>query len=202
MGAALRQQRWQPTTTTTEAPDWTLAWHFFFFTFERPGATIFIAGISIVHSLFHIPHLLLYRRLGILTAFWSFVGVGLVVGAVMEKEVLYDAWIWYSSVYVPVMLVIMCIVLTASVWAMDIKPLRAIFATVAVLFYLFMFYCIIFVQTEKRKIFSTTTAPTTTTTPCPWCPTCTTPKCTTPEPPKAQRRLALRTLQMLFDESL
>ncbi|XP_061714735.1 uncharacterized protein LOC133523261 isoform X1 [Cydia pomonella] len=189
------------TTTTTPKPDWTLVWHFFFFDFDRPGGTIFIAGISIVHSLFHVPHLLLYRRLGILTAFWSLMGVGLIIGAVMEKEVLYDIWIWYSTVYLPVMLIIMCIVLTASIWAMDFKPLRAIFATVAVIFYLFMFYCIIFVQTEKRKIFSTTTAPTTTTTPCPWCPTCTTPKCTTPEKTKLRGRV-IRTLEMLLLDRL
>ncbi|XP_061714737.1 uncharacterized protein LOC133523261 isoform X3 [Cydia pomonella] len=153
------------TTTTTPKPDWTLVWHFFFFDFDRPGGTIFIAGISI------------------------------------EKEVLYDIWIWYSTVYLPVMLIIMCIVLTASIWAMDFKPLRAIFATVAVIFYLFMFYCIIFVQTEKRKIFSTTTAPTTTTTPCPWCPTCTTPKCTTPEKTKLRGRV-IRTLEMLLLDRL
>ncbi|XP_061714736.1 uncharacterized protein LOC133523261 isoform X2 [Cydia pomonella] len=67
------------TTTTTPKPDWTLVWHFFFFDFDRPGGTIFIAGISIVHSLFHVPHLLLYRRLGILTAFWSLMGEGGVV---------------------------------------------------------------------------------------------------------------------------
>ncbi|XP_063382136.1 uncharacterized protein LOC134668625 [Cydia fagiglandana] len=203
MGSALRApQESQEATTTTEEPDWTLKWHFFFFAFERPGATIFIAGISIVHSLFHIPHLLMYRRLGILTAFWSIVGLGLVIGAVMEKELLYDIWIWYSTVYVPVMLIIMCIVLTASVWAMDLKPLRALFATVAVLFYLFMFYCIIFVQTEKRKIFSTTVPTTEETTPCPWCPTCTTPKCTTPTQPQLRAKPALRTLEMLFDENL
>ncbi|XP_047993516.1 uncharacterized protein LOC125231952 [Leguminivora glycinivorella] len=181
------------TTTTTDRPDWTIVWHFWFFNFERPGATVFIAGVSIVHSLFHVPHLLLYRRLGILTAFWSIVGIGLLWGAITEEEILYDIWIWYSSVYVPVMLIITCIVLAASVWAMNLKPLRAFFSLIAVIFYLFMFYCVIFVQAEKRKIFSTTTHTTTTTTPCPWCPTCTTPKCTTPSTPKK----ILRSLTMI-----
>ncbi|XP_047993754.1 uncharacterized protein LOC125232166 isoform X1 [Leguminivora glycinivorella] len=182
-------------TTTTEKPDWTRSWHFFFFEFERPGATIFIAGISIVHSLFHMPHMMMYRRLGILTAFWSIVGVGLLVGAVMEQELLYDVWIWYSSVYVPVMILIMCVVLTASVWALDLRLFRALIATFAVIFYLFMFYCIIFVQTEKRKIFSTTTMTSTTTTPCPWCPICLTGTCTVPTSTSGKRKL--RTFELL-----
>ncbi|XP_047993029.1 uncharacterized protein LOC125231608 [Leguminivora glycinivorella] len=147
-----------------------------------------------VHSIFHVPHLLLYRRLGILTAFWSFVSVLLIIGAITEEEILYEVWIWYSSVYVPVMLIIMCIVMTASIWAMELKMMRAVAATVAVVFYLFMFYSIIFVQAEKRKIFSTTTPTTTTTTPCPWCPTCTTPKCTTPKKKKLLRTVELMLL--------
>ncbi|XP_047993755.1 uncharacterized protein LOC125232166 isoform X2 [Leguminivora glycinivorella] len=146
-------------TTTTEKPDWTRSWHFFFFEFERPGATIFIAGISI------------------------------------EQELLYDVWIWYSSVYVPVMILIMCVVLTASVWALDLRLFRALIATFAVIFYLFMFYCIIFVQTEKRKIFSTTTMTSTTTTPCPWCPICLTGTCTVPTSTSGKRKL--RTFELL-----
>ncbi|XP_047993517.1 cell wall protein DAN4-like [Leguminivora glycinivorella] len=185
-------------TTTTEKPDWTLVWHFWYFDFERPGATIFIGFVCIVHSIFHVPHLLLYRRLGILTAFGASSACCLSLelsrcNLFQEEEILYEIWVWYSSVYVPVMLIIMCIVMTASIWAMELKLMRAIAATVAVIFYLFMFYSIIFVQAEKRKIFSTTTPTTTTTTPCPWCPTCTTPTCTTP---KSTPQKKIRTVDM------
>ncbi|XP_063363524.1 uncharacterized protein LOC134652283 [Cydia amplana] len=162
--------------------DWTLDWYFHPpFSIAKPGATIFVGTVSIVHSLCHIPHLLMYRRLGMFTAFWSIVGLGLIFGAILEDEWLYDIWIWYSCVYVPVMLVTMYVVLTGAVWALNIQPLRAVFATVAILFYLFMFYCIVYVMSEKRKLFTTTgTPPPPTTTPCPLCPRCTTERCTTP----------------------
>ncbi|XP_047993499.1 uncharacterized protein LOC125231934 [Leguminivora glycinivorella] len=183
--------------------DWTLDWYFHPpFSIAKPGATIFVGTVSIVHSLCHIPHLLMYRRLGMFTAFWSIVGLGLILGAILEDEWLYDIWIWYSCVYVPVMLVTMYVVLTGAVWALHLQPLRAVFATVAIIFYLFMFYCIVYVMSEKRKIFTTTTTSVRTTTTCSWCPTCTTQKCTTP-PPKTTKasvhRSGLRLIQYLGD---
>ncbi|XP_063623732.1 uncharacterized protein LOC134795715 isoform X1 [Cydia splendana] len=195
------------TTNTNETDawrDWTLDWYFHPpLSIAKPGATIFVGTISIVHSLCHIPHLLMYRRLGMFTAFWSIVGVGLIFGAVLEDEWLYDIWIWYSCVYVPVMLVTMYVVLTGSVWALNIQPMRSVFATVAIIFYLFMFYCIVYVMSEKRKIFTTTTAPTQSpTSRCPACPECTTQKCTTPAAIKTQaqtEKAALRLIQYLSD---
>ncbi|XP_063623734.1 uncharacterized protein LOC134795715 isoform X3 [Cydia splendana] len=131
-------------------------------------------------------------------------GATIFVGTIsIEDEWLYDIWIWYSCVYVPVMLVTMYVVLTGSVWALNIQPMRSVFATVAIIFYLFMFYCIVYVMSEKRKIFTTTTAPTQSpTSRCPACPECTTQKCTTPAAIKTQaqtEKAALRLIQYLSD---